>query len=144
MQQQASWFSNRIVIAVVGALLVGGFGAFFAVKGLPVHTVATQAGTTPGNGTAGTSTPAAPTATPPAATGTITIVGTVVSIEPLNGQFAVLEETGATQNVIVTSQTQFTGAATSISDLQTGTQVSVTGTQRSDGTLRATTVDVTD
>lgn len=143
MQQQASWFSNRIVIAVVGALLVGGFGAFFAVSGLPHHAGIAQAGSAPGNGTASTAAPTAPTATPPAATGTITIVGTVISIEPLNGQFAVLEETGATQNVTVTSQTQFTGNATSISDLQTGAQVSITGTQRNDGTLRATTVDVT-
>jgi hypothetical protein len=140
MQRQASWLSNRIVIAVVGALVVGSLGAVFAVNGLPRH-VSTQTGSAPGNGSTSTT---APSPTVPVANGTITVVGTITSIEPLNGQFSILEETGATQTIDVTNQTQFTGNATSLNDLQTGTQVSVTGTQQSDGTLSATTVDVTD
>jgi hypothetical protein len=71
------------------------------------------------------------------------IQGIVVSIRYIGSTFTVQrDDTGANVVIAVNEATQFTGAATAFSDLQTGAHVSVQGQLRSDGSMIASAVQV--
>jgi len=130
MQRQGSWVGNRIIIAIIGALLIGGISAAIVGYGVPLH-APTKAGAAPGSN--------ASTATP---TGQITASGIIQSIDPINNTFSIAENDNSIQQVNVTNTTQFSGNVASFNDLQPNQQATVTGTLQNDGTLNATTVAV--
>jgi len=71
------------------------------------------------------------------------IQGTIVSIRYIGSMFTIQrDDTGADVRITVNETTQFTGAATSFSDLQTGAHVSVQGQTRADGSMIAAVVQV--
>jgi TolA-binding protein len=134
MQHQGSWMGNRVVIAIVGALLIGGISAAIAWGGAPLHPPATAGAQNGGNSSTGV------TATP--AGQTVTVSGIIQRVDPLNDTFSILEDDNSMQQVDITSATQFTGDAASFADLQSGEQATASGTLQPDGSLSAATVNV--
>lgn len=116
-----------------------------AVPGTTPTTAAATPGATP-SATPGTSPTATPTPRPPTPTPTPKagqagiIQGTVTTVNTSTSLFTVRVFPGATETVVVNSQTSFQGACTSLSGLQSGWQVSVHGTYQADGSFAASSV----
>jgi hypothetical protein len=129
MKQQTPWFRNRIIVAVLGALLIGGVSAGIAVRGgtLPSFSSVITGGQTTG-----------PTATPTVVTQTVQ--GSITNIARLAGTFTLSTNAGNSVTVLLTSATKYRGALTSAADLQVGSQVQVVGEPQSDGSLIAVSI----
>jgi hypothetical protein len=165
------FLKSKVVLAVLGAVLFGTAGALVAAvpfgstpPGSSSSAPQGQAGlaalddatATPGGATSSsTSTPTQsptkaptktstpkPTNTP--GTGAVTLRGTIQSVNTSANTFTIKLFSGAITTVGVTANTVFQGRATSLSGLQVGWSVSVTGTYQTDGTFAATTVNAYD
>jgi serine/threonine protein kinase len=82
---------------------------------------------------------ATPTATP-TPSGIVTLSGTVSSVDFATSNFGCQISSGPNVTVVTTSQTQFSGRASQVSDLHQGERVTITGSYESDGTFLATQV----
>ncbi len=127
---------NYIATSIVGAVLVAALsavGMLLVIGGrITIPLSQGQAQST-----------VAATSTTPASAHTA-IQGVVVSIRYIGSTFTIQrDDTGADVRITVNEVTQFTGAATSFSDLQTGAHVSIQGQTRSDGSMIASVVQVT-
>lgn len=131
MQSQPSWYQNRIVIALLGAVLIGGLSAIYVIQ---QPRTPTSASTTHGPG----GVPAA-TATP-LPTMNVTIDGNVTNIDFSNQAFGLKPDTGPTLTVLTNNTTLFGGTLGSLNDLRTNLRVEVIGAQAANGTITATSV----
>ena len=137
MQPQHSWFQNRIVIAVLGALVVGVISARIAVQ--VVQPPASAASVNSGQSTAtATATTTAPVSS------AVMVQGTVTSIDFRDNSFSLQQNNGTTTSVQVNDRTQFGGELGFYSDIQTGMSVQVQGTQQADGSIIASSVTAQD
>lgn len=152
---------SKILIVVVGMLIVAGLSSVATVmaSSLTWQTALLSVG---GPNSASTATPlasatthtttAATTSTTPRATSTPvvrpsptannqtpSVRGAVASVDASAGQF-VVDSNGTQVTVIVTDTTTFSGAASSLSALNRGLQVSVRGAPQANGTFVATSV----
>jgi serine/threonine-protein kinase len=111
---------------------------------VPGRPSSTATSSTPGP--TGTPTPsAAPTASAtltatPTPSGIVTLSGTVTRVDTATSSFSCQTSSSTNLTVVTTNQTQFTGDANKLSDLQAGTRVTVIGSYQTDGTLLARTV----
>ena len=137
MQPQNSWYHNRIVIAVLGALLIGGTSAEIAMQ--IAQYPATAASVNLGQSTASTNTP-----TTAPITSIVTVQGTIIRIDPRNNTFRLQQNSGVITTVVVNDATQFGGVLGFFSDLQTEMNVQVLGAQQADGSVIATTITAQD
>ena len=138
MQPHNPWYQNRIVIAVLGALLIGGTGAGIAMQMAqhPASAASVNGGSTPSASTA------TPTNVP--VTSAVTMQGTIISLDPRNNTFQLQQNSGVITLVVVNGATQFGGVLGFFSDLQTNMNVQVLGTQQADGSVIATTITAQD
>jgi hypothetical protein len=158
------WMSSEnrhIWVAIMGMVLVGGISAILAVTALrpptpaPIGNVALDQTPTSSLTTTATAMPTVtaqstptprptrtvrPTPTLPTS-GPADVHGSIRSINVTAGTFGYRITTGARTTIITTTQTQFTGAATSLSGLQVGWLAEVVGTYQPNGTVLATLVN---
>jgi len=122
---QSSWFTNRIVLAVVGGLVVALIGI-----GIATHLGAYHF--TDSGGVAGSS-------TSPAG-GQTQMTGTIVTIDIFADTFVLKKDSGGTVKVAVTASTQYGGGATALGSFDPGQRATVVGTKAANGTIQATSV----
>lgn len=162
---KTTWWHNRIVIAILGALALGVLSAVIAMQQVPAvagmqtalqqgkaatHGVATPTHPpkhdptrTPTNVPTGTST-VTPT-TPPTGTATptsqtVTLMGQVTTIESTQQQFVLQPDSGGTLRVRTNSTTHFGGSLRVFGDLRMNTRVQVIGMRQTDGSLLASSI----
>lgn len=159
MSQWIRLFRSRIGVAIVGAILVGGIGAVFGagtvwhpatlpvggiVQGNTTNTASTSATATTQATVAPTPTEtpeATPTTVPTVApTATRTIVGSVLRGQVLSvnvgANSLTIRSNGVQYTILVDDKTQYSGAATQLSGIQSGWEASATITaQENDGYL---------
>ena len=168
------FLKSKVVLAILGAVLFGTAGALVAAvpfgstppgssssalqgqAGLVAldNVTATPVRATPGSTGAPTKTPtkipATPTRTPTPKptntprTGVSTLGGSVQSVNTGANSFTIKQSNGTITTVTVTANTVFQGHANSLSSLQAGWKVYVTGTTQRDGTFAATNVNAYD
>lgn len=162
------FFKSKVVLAILGAVLFGTAGAMVATfpfgsapssppasarqgqAGVAAldNVTATPARPTPSSTTMPTKTPIKtptkiptprPTNTP--GTGSVTLHGTVQSVNTSANTFTIKLFSGTITTVAVTANTIYQGAASSLSSLQAGWLVGVTGIYQTNGTFAATDVN---
>ncbi len=161
------FLKSKVVLAILGAVLFGTAGALVAVvpfgsapPGSSPSALQGQAGlvalddatatpvrATPGSTSAPTKTPTktpAPKPTNTPGTGSVTLRGAVQSVNTSANTFTLKLGNGTITTVAVTANTVFQGHANSLSSLQAGWKVYVTGTTQTDGTFVATNVNAYD
>jgi hypothetical protein len=161
------FLKSKVVLAILGAVLFGTAGALVAAvpfgstppgssssapqgqAGLIAldNATATPVRATPGSAGAPTNTPTkipAPKPTNTPGTGGTTLRGVVQSVNTSANTFTIKLGNGTITTVAVTANTVFQGRATSLSGLQVGWSVRVTGTTQADGTFAATNVNAYD
>lgn len=154
------FFKSKVVLAVLGAVLFGTTGALVAtvpfgsapsrsapsaLQGQAGLAAVENATATPGRSATSTRTPTRtprPTNTPGA--GGVTLRGAVQSVNTSANTFTITLFNGTITTIAVTTKTVFQGLATSLSSLQAGWKVNVTGTTQTDGTFTATNVNAYD
>jgi hypothetical protein len=170
MNRLIALFQTKVALAIIGAVLCGGSAAWIvstpfnfspSQSGSPQFQ--TQAGAaglageteTPGAVPSNTPGATAPRATPrprstrtPSPTATpgvgqsITMFGRVGTVNLTAKTFTVISiSNGVTTTIVVTGQTVFQGAATSLSGLYPGWVVNVHGIYQADGTIAASDVN---
>ena len=157
------FFKSKVVLAILGAALFGTTGALVATvpfgsapsrsassapqgqAGLAAvdNATATPAEPTPSSTSTHTPTPTRtprprPTNTP--GTGGLTLHGTVQNVDTNANTFTIKQFNGTITTVAVNANTVYQGSATSLSSLQVGWNVSVTGTYQG-STFAATNVN---
>lgn len=163
-----SFIRNRVALALIGLLLIGGISAAVAVlttpqplraalvgagqaNAKPTATSAATATTAPSGGgtttsseaTAATTLPTAttPPSNPPAANGqVIGATGTITSVDVNGGTFT-MTVNGSAVKVVVNGSTQYSGDAKSLSQLKPGLPAEVHGIVQANGSLLATEVN---
>ncbi len=126
---QSSGFSNRIVLAVVGGLVVALIGVAVATHLGAYHFTDALGGAGSGS-----------TTSPSGGQGSVQVTGTIVSIDIFADTFVLKPDGGANVKVAVTSATQYGGGATALGSFDPGQHVAVSGTKRANGTIQATSV----
>jgi|GEM_PF-1630326 hypothetical protein len=121
--------SNKIAIAIFGAVLVASAGSAAALAASGGGLQTPFASQTPSSHNSNSQHNDGHEAE-----------GTISSIDSGNSRFVVKTEHGASVTVVVNSATAFTDGLHSFADLKTGMSVEVDGTLQSDGTLVATKV----
>ena len=165
------FLKGKVVLAILGAVVFGTAGALVAAVPFSSTPPGSSAGTpqgqaglvaldgatatpvraTPSSTSVPTKTPTKiPTATPTSkptntpGTGNGTLRGTVQSVNTSANTFTIRQSSGTITTVVVTTTTVFQGHANSLSSLQAGWKVYVTGTTQTDGTFAATNVNAYD
>jgi hypothetical protein len=162
-------FHSKVAIAIIGAVLCGGGAAWivstpfdFSSGHTPSAQFQTQAGAagiagetaapgtpqatnTPGSRPSATPTPGStrqpiPTATPGAGQ-TVDLHGRVGTVNSAAETFTIRLINGTTKTVVVTAQTTYQGAATSLNTLYSGWRVEVQGVTQADGSIMASVVN---
>lgn len=151
------FFKSKLVLAILGAVLFGTAGA--VVAAVPFGGPPSSSSSSAPQGQAGlaavddaTATPdssATPTKTPtktprltnPPGTGGVTLHGTVQSVNTAANTFTIKQTNGTITPVVVNAHTTYQGAASSLSSLQAGWLVEVTGIYQTNGTFAASGVN---
>ncbi len=153
-------FRSTIALAIVGAIIIGGFSAILAVRSIevPAATASTLASASSGttlkgtpNGQAQSPTPTS-TTPPPTLTSTPTIAGgcggssvdwrgVIISVNRGASTFA-FDVNGTSYTISITSQTSYSGGVGSFGDLSPNMPAHVHATQCLDGSYQATNIDV--
>ncbi len=135
MQNNGSWWRNRTILALFGALVLGVVSAVIAMQQAPSSVNTTLALANPGTSTL--------TRNPPTSSGQrLEFEGMVTSIDSQSQAFVLARRSGETVTVLTDGNTFFNGSLGSLSVLQIGMRVRVVGVQQPDGTILATDVTI--
>lgn len=166
MRQLLQFFGSKVVLAILGALLIGGVSATLAFGTVPRRPApaanvsantggasATTSTTASVSATASTSASATPTdtSTPIATTGanpsatpgsqTITLHGTITAINAAATSFTLQPQSGAADTIVTDGNTTYLGNATQFTNLRVKWTATVTAIAQPDGTSLATVVN---
>ncbi len=162
MEALTTLLRSKVGIAVLGAVLLGGLGAYMGAasawrpsqlpSGSVANTGAAAIGTTSpsatSTGSAGKQTrnpsptntpgssPTTPPVTPVSSGQTVDLHGTIGTINTTANSFT-LNNSGSLITVVVNGQTAFQGSASSLQGLRSGWQAEVKGQTQSDGSFLA-------
>jgi hypothetical protein len=143
MSRLILFFQSKVALAIMGAVLFGGGAALlasasFAPNASQAAAAQSQTRTNLSTSENGTTPTATATRTPTAQA--TSLHGSVTSVNISANLFTVRISGGATRTVVVTSQTLFQGACSTLGGLHTGWHVVVEGAYQDDGTFAATAV----
>ncbi len=164
MRQLLQFFGSKVVLAILGALLIGGVSATLAFGTVPRRpapaanvsantggasattsaSVSATASTSASVAPTDTSTPIATTGASPSATPgsqTITLRGTITAINATTTSFTLQPRSGAADTIVTDGNTTYLGNAAQFSDLTVKWTATVTAIAQPDGTYLATVVN---
>lgn len=143
------WFQNRVAVALVGVIVMGGIGALIGIATLahPAFSL-TASQTTANNDATATLVPATITATPVSRATVppgrqVDLHGVVTATFGTMNQFTFRTSSQSVLTAVISPQTSFIGDVKTFGALQPGYRVEVKGTQNAQGLIDATLVNTT-